>query len=115
MQRKVKIKLDKVRHLKYTWGALRFLKDEYGLTVGSLENLTNDWTMLGPWVLAGLRWEDEDLTLEKVEENLPLTPETFNEIVGKIVDGLGLAQESDVPVDPQMTTPTTMTGVNSIG
>jgi len=117
MDRTISITLDKKRKLKYTWGALRWLKDQHGLTVGSLDRMTDDWTLLIPWLVAGLRDEDKDVTADLVEANLGVDPEVFNDVVTKILRALSLAEESDVPeTKPENpTNPQTTTGVNSIG
>ncbi len=115
MDRTVRITLDKERHLKYTWGALRWLKDEHGLTVGSLDRMTDDWTLLVPWLVAGLRDEDKDITAELVEANLDVDVDVFNEVVLKVLDAMRLAERSDVPESKEENPTPTQAGDNSIG
>ncbi len=113
MQRSVKIKLDKQRTLKYTWGSLRYLKDEHKLLVGSLDTIAEDWTLFAPWLVAGLRHEDPDLTVDDFDD-LPTDPDQVTMIVEKIVEAMGLAEKNEVPKDKDPTgSPQTTTGVNS--
>ena len=114
MDRTVSITLDKERRLKYTWAALRWLKDTHGLTVGSLDQLTDDWTLVIPWLVAGLRDEDKNVTAEIVEANLEVDPAAFNVVVEKIIDALKLAEKSDVP-ESKDGNPTSQDGDSSIG
>ena len=72
--RTVAIQLDKPRTLKYTWDAIRWLKETHAILVGSVDTLAMDWTLLAPWIVAGLRHEDTDMTTEEVEKYIPLTP-----------------------------------------
>ncbi len=112
--RSVKIKLGKkTRNLKYTWGALRYLKDTHGLVVGSIDQMADDWTLFGPWLVAGLRHEDPDITLEDLDDVLPISTEAATMVVEKVIQALGVAEQSDVPQDPTVTLQTT-TGANSI-
>ena len=115
MDRSVSITLDKERRLKYTWDALRWLKDKHNLTVGSLDEMTDDWTLVVPWVTAGLRDEDKDITMELVGAHIGVDPDAFNDIVMKILLALGLAEKSDVPESKEEDPTPTQAGANSIG
>ena len=115
MDRTVTITLDKERHLKYTWAALRWLKDNHHLTVGSLDDITDDWTLIIPWLVAGLRDEDKDVQAEMVEANLELDVDVFNETVLKILEAMKLAQENDAPKSSESKEGDPTTGDSSIG
>ena len=115
--RSIKIKLDKPRTLKYTWDAIRWLKDTQGILVGSVDRLAVDWTLLAPWIVAGLRHEDTDITMEDVEKHIPLEPKGYDNMAMKVLLAMGAAEANDVPKE-KGENPTdslqTTTGVNSI-
>jgi len=117
MQRSIDIELDKPRTLKYTWDAIRWLKDSQGILVGSVDTLAVDWTLLAPWIVAGLRHEDKKITVQDVEKHIPLEPEGYDKMAMKVLVALGAAEANDVPKEKDEN-PTdslqTTTGVNSI-
>ena len=112
MNRSVSITLDKKRTLKYTWGSIRYLKDEHNLLVGSLDDIATDWSLFGPWLVAGLRHEDPDLTVQDLDDR-EMDPEEVVPMIAKIVKAMGLAEKNDAPKNPTVKLQTT-TGVNSI-
>ena len=112
MKRSVTITLDKKRTLKYTWGSLRYLKDTHNLLVGSLDDMAEDWTLVHPWLVAGLIHEDPDLTVETLEDKA-LNPDDIVPLIAKIIDAMGLAEKNDAPKNPTVSLQTT-TGVSSI-
>ncbi len=115
--RTVPITLNKKKYrLKYTWGALRWLKDTHNLLVGSLDLLPEDWTLFSPWLLAGLRHEHEDLTVKDIDDMVDITLESVLEVHGKINEAMGLSQANDVPKEEPANPPSnprTSTGVAS--
>jgi len=113
-RRAVPLTLDKPRTLKYTYGALRWLKDNHGLVVGSLDQMAEDWTLYSPWLCAGLRHEDDTLTVERMDELIPMDPEGLNTLLEKIGEAIGLGFASDVPEGEGDGNPPS-TGSNSIG
>ena len=80
-----------------------------------MDRLAVDWTLLAPWLVAGLRHEDEDLTIEDVEKHIPLEPGGYDTLAMKVLLAMGAAEANDVPKekDPTDSLQTT-TGVNSI-
>ena len=94
MNRKVKITLDKKRTLYYTWGSLRYLKDEHDLLVGSLDQIAEDWTLVNPWLVAGLRWEDPELTVDVLDDR-PLDADDIVPIIAKVINAMGGLTEVD--------------------
>jgi len=70
------IKLDKDRHLKYGFKAIRLLRERFSKPFTQVLELAVDEVPAFVW--AGLVWEDNALTVEKVEEMLDETiPERY--------------------------------------
>ena len=73
----VAISLDKERHLRYTWGSVRRLKRECGISFTDLdEDVEMDaggFELMISLLWAGLVWEDRELTADDVADMVDLS------------------------------------------
>jgi hypothetical protein len=77
----------KERHFKFNNAALLVLEEEFG---NSLEILSQakekPFSCIGKIVYAGLKWEDENLTLAEVNEMIPFDMDFISEIMDCTLD-----------------------------
>jgi len=93
------IKLDKNRHLHYSFYGIRRLKKEHGINMLEL----GDSSMLDPEIVVGLVWaglvhEDHDLTMDAVAEMIDFGNMRY--VTDKFGEEYANAQAGDMPPDP---------------
>lgn len=108
----VEVKLDKVRHIKYTLGGMRIILKKYGSLQKALNVLSemgdSDLTeegldVLSTLIYAGLIHEDEELTQKKVENvidfrNITKLTEALTEALSSSLPEGGEGKNSPNPV-----------------
>lgn len=106
------INLDKPRKLRYGFKALKKLKEKYGdkKDLTDILNVTLDEIPYFAW--AGLTWEDEALTLEKVEELIDSTiPDRYTImdvltiVIGAIAEQMGVKLKKKAKTGKKLKTP----------
>ena len=87
----------KERHLRFTLNALAELEDKYGSVEAAFNKVEQDNSVAAlRFVLwAGLSWEDDELTERTVGNLIDLN------YMHEMIEKLGKALDSDMPVDPQ--------------
>lgn len=87
----------KERHLRFTLNALAELEDKYGSVEAAFNKVEQDNSVAAlRFVLwAGLSWEDDELTERTVGNLIDLN------YMQEMIEKLGKALDSDMPVDPQ--------------
>lgn len=92
------IKLDKERILRFTNKSMKLIEKIIGCSITKLfsrmDNLTIDEMVI--IIYAGLKWDDELLTLEKVDELLE-EHSNFAGMMKSISDALAVSMGSDIP------------------
>ena len=104
----VAIILDKERHLRYTWGSINRFKQATGLAFGEFEENDErlaDFSVMAAMLWAGLVWEDDTLTIERVADMVDIARS------GEVIDLISRAM--DVSTEPADPTPATASEAQS--
>lgn len=84
------IELDKPRTLKYGIKALKTIEKIFNCKITKLDTTELGTDEIMKIILAGLAWEDADLTVEKLEDLID-THTTFGVAINKMTEAIGNA------------------------